>query len=218
MVKKIAIMAMIILLAISSVSCNRQAIIMAPVNSSIILVNKKYGLKRNYMPKDLKVPYIRFIETVDPNVKEMDATAANAIENLFNDAEAEGVILLGVSGYREFDYQEELYKSEVQLNGKTLADKYVAKAGNSEHQTGLAIDVLCEDYQVLDEGFADTTAYKWIEENSHKYGFIIRFPKGKEKITKYSYEPWHIRYVGVKEATEIKNRGITLEEYLNKKN
>ncbi|MCJ7690285.1 MAG: M15 family metallopeptidase, partial [Clostridiaceae bacterium] len=127
----------------------------------------------------------------------------------------DNIILLGVSGYRDYSYQEKLYNDKVNRSGKEEADKYVAQAGESEHQTGLAMDVLAEEYTTLDEGFKNTKAYKWIIENCYKYGFILRYPEGKEQITGYAYEPWHIRYVGDKVAMEIARKGITLEEYLN---
>ena len=94
---------------------------------------------------------------------------------------------------------------------------YSARPGTSEHQTGLCMDLIVGGANpVLDESFADHACYRWLVENAHKFGFILRFPKGKETVTGYSYEPWHYRFVGVEAATEIYRRGITLEQYLGK--
>ncbi len=138
------------------------------------------------------------------------------MENLFNAAEEDGVNLLAVSGYRAYSYQEMLYNNKLATAGRVEADKYVAQPGASEHNTGLAMDVLSDEYSSLDEGFEQTQAYKWLEDNCYKYGFTIRYLKGKEDITGYNYEPWHLRYVGISEATEMSEKYITLEEYLNK--
>ena len=100
--------------------------------------------------------------------------------------------------------------------GEAQTRSYTAEAGASEHQTGLAIDILSDEYSVLDEGFENTRAFKWLNENCYKYGFILRYLKGKEDITGYNYEPWHFRYIGNEEAAmEIMNRGLTFEEYIN---
>ena len=181
-----------------------------------ILVNRSNKLEKSYIPQSLKVPNVRFISYADPKVKKMDETAAAALESLFTAARKDGVTLLAVSGYRDYYYQQRLYNNKVSAAGRKEADKYVAQPGASEHQTGLAMDVLSNEYTSLDAGFDKTQAYKWLESNCYKYGFIIRYPKGKENITGYNYEPWHLRYVGISEATEISQKHITLEEYLNK--
>ncbi|MCS4454811.1 M15 family metallopeptidase [Clostridium botulinum] len=144
--------------------------------------------------------------------------ASGALENLFQEAKNENIILLGVSGYRNYHYQVNVYNNSVYRNGQQHADKYVAQPGTSEHQTGLAMDIVSTEYTNLDENFVNTRAYKWLKENCYKYGFIIRYPKEKEDITGYNFEPWHIRYVGIEVATEIMNKGITLEEYLQEGN
>lgn len=184
--------------------------------SHVLLVNRSNRLEKSYIPKSLTIPNVRFISYADPKVKKMDATAAKALENLFNTAKKERINLLAVSGYRTYSYQEMLYNNKVASSGRVEADKYVAQPGASEHNTGLAMDVLSDEYSSLDEVFEQTQAYKWLKNNCHKYGFIIRYQKGKENITGYNYEPWHLRYVGISEATEISQKNITLEEYLNK--
>lgn len=184
------------------------------LNQNLKLVNKENRLNEGECPNDLKVPDVRFIPNGDPQVKKMQREAAEALEKLFTAAEDENVVLLGVSGYRDYSYQKSLYDNDVLKNGKEKADRYVAEPGASEHQTGLAMDVLSNECKSLDESFANTESYKWLKENSYKHGFIIRYPKGKENVTGYGYEPWHVRYVGIEAAKEIHEKGITLEEYL----
>jgi len=157
--------------------------------NGILIVNKKYSL-----PKD-------FGGT--------DATAQAALEKLQAGAKAEGVTLSLVSGYRSYETQQRIYNNYVTSRGVKYADTISARPGHSEHQTGLAFDI-----GNLNTTFGNTTGGIWLKENCHKYGFIIRYLKGKEDITGYSYEPWHIRYVGVEIATEIMSKNITLEEYL----
>ena len=185
------------------------------LSSNIVLVNRENALGKDNYIKEFKIPNVEFIANGDPNVRKMEKDSAEALERLFNAAENDNIILLGVSGYRDYDYQEKLYNDKVDRSGKEEADKYVAQPGASEHQTGLAMDVLSDEYTTLDEGFKNTKAYNWIAENCYKYGFIIRYPEGKEQITGYDYEPWHLRYVGNEAAEQIACNGITLEEYLN---
>jgi D-alanyl-D-alanine carboxypeptidase len=187
-------------------------------NEKILIVNRENPLDKNFSPKNLVKPNTKFIGNGDPNVNKLEAIAATALENLFQAAKDEGIYLLGVSGYRDYNYQKKLYDNAVMNSGKEYADKYTAKPGTSEHQTGLTMDILSENYQILDDGFDNTDAYMWVEKNCSKYGFIIRYPKDKENITGYSYEPWHLRYVGKKVAEEIMKNKITLEEYIKMKN
>lgn len=184
-------------------------------SQNLILVNKSNSLSRNYQPDDLVIPNIRFDNIADDMVQYVRYDAAIALEELFQSAESQGINLIAVSGYRSYSYQDNVYRNEVNTVGRIEADKYVAKAGESEHQTGLSMDILSDEYLSLDDGFENTIAFNWLENNMSKFGFILRFPKGKEDITGYSYEPWHIRYVGISAATEIMEEGLTLEEYLN---
>jgi D-alanyl-D-alanine carboxypeptidase len=185
--------------------------------TSVLLVNKSNKLTQGYIPENLRVPNVKFISYADPSVKKMESEAADALEKLFNAALKDGINLLAVSGYRTYSYQEKLYNNKVKSAGKIEADKYVAQPGASEHQTGLAMDVLSSEYSTLDDGFANTKAYKWLKENCFKYGFIIRYPKEKQSVTKYNFEPWHIRYVGSTASMEMAGNNLTLEEYLNNK-
>lgn len=157
----------------------------------ILIVNKKYSLPANYNPG-------------------VDQTASTALKQLQQAASTAGHNIPLISGFRSYSRQQTLYNNYVARDGQALADTYSARPGHSEHQTGLAFDV-----GNLDDNYGSTPAGIWLKENCHKYGFIIRYPKGKESITGYQYEPWHIRYVGVEHATKIMNQNITLEEYLN---
>lgn len=182
-------------------------------NDFMVLVNKTNVLSSDYVPSNLVIPKIKF--NGDVNNKYVVSEVAMALEDMFTDAKKENIVLLGVSGYRSYTYQDNLYKNKVRTKGKVYADKYVALPGSSEHQLGLAMDLVSSEYATLDSGFAKTDAYKWLEDNMQNYGFILRYPEGKEDITGYAFEPWHIRYVGVEAAKDIKGRGVTLEEYLD---
>ncbi len=184
---------------------------------SFVLVNRNSILAPDYIPENLTVPKVKFIPKASPSVKQMSETASAALEKLFYAAAKSKIYLLSVSGYRDYYYQESLYNSKVSTDGKTQADKYVAQPGTSEHQTGLAMDIVSTEYNKLDEGFVKTRAYKWLIENCSKYGFILRYPEGKQAVTGYSFEPWHFRYVGISAAEDIMKNSITLEEYINNK-
>ncbi len=164
------------------------------------------------------VPSVKFQDSADNLVRKMDKEAALALEEMFNAAKADGITLLGVSGYRSYEIQKSVYESNVKRNGQSHADKYSARPGASEHQTGLAMDMLSTEYSSLNAGFENTKAFKWLEANAYKYGYILRYPSGKESITGYNYEPWHYRYVGKEASEEITKNKLTLEEYLGENN
>ncbi len=172
-----------------------------------ILVNKYNSLPLNFEAKNL----ITFSTSYSYNSQKMEKTAGESIIALIDEARSQGYTLLVVSGYRTENLQSTLYNNSVSKNGKTHADKYSARPGHSEHQTGLAVDI-SNIAGVLD-GFEKYEVYNWVKENAHKYGFIERYPKGKEFITGYGYEPWHYRYLGIEAATIIYNEQITFEEY-----
>lgn len=184
-------------------------------NEYLILVNKENHIGCDHVADDLVVPTITFNASSDMT-KHVREDVAVALQDMFKAAEKDGIDLVGISAYRSYEYQETVYSNKVKRDGLEEAEKYVAEPGTSEHQTGLAIDVLSSEYDSLDEGFEDTEAFTWLSRNMSKYGFILRYPKGKEDITGYDYEPWHIRYVGVGPAIEIMDKKITLEEYLDK--
>ena len=129
-------------------------------------------------------------------------------EKMAKDALKDNIVLKNISAYRSYEYQEKLYETYKENNLENL-DMSSAKAGYSEHQTGLALDINMDNIN-----FLDTDEYKWLVNNAYKYGFILRYPKGKESITGYKFEPWHYRYVGKKHAKIIHNNDLTLEEYL----
>lgn len=184
-------------------------------NDYLMLINKNSGINENYIPPDLVIPNVKF-RVADDMCREMRLDAANALENMFNDAKEDGINLIAISGYRSYDYQKVVYDRSVATEGQEYTNNYVAIPGTSEHQTGLVMDLLSDEYLSLDEGFENTMAFQWIMDNMTNYGFILRYPKGKEDITGYDYEPWHLRYVGVDVAEEIMSKGITLEEYLER--
>lgn len=182
----------------------------------LVLVNKKNQLPRDFIPADLVVPNVRFPFTEELPKKQMRQVAADALEKLFNAADNDGVDLFAQSGYRSYERQNALFAAYASQNGEDAANKFSARPGESEHQTGLSMDVTSPDigYQIIVD-FAQTDEGKWIQRHATEYGFIIRYPKEKEDITQYQYEPWHLRYVGVKVAKKIAGQGITLEEYLD---
>jgi zinc D-Ala-D-Ala carboxypeptidase len=185
-------------------------------DSNPVLVNKQKTLPEDFEPMDLIDPSIPFIFNEKTEKRKMSAEAAGAIETLFAAAKKQGVELLGVSAYRSHETQTALFNHYVEKDGYEKALTYSAPPGTSEHETGLAIDVTGGDGKcAAEECFAGTIEAKWLEENAAQFGFIIRYPKGKEAITGYQYEPWHLRYVGTEIAKNITNRGITLEEYYN---
>lgn len=160
--------------------------------NGILIVNKTYPLPKNYNPGSLSI-----------DVK-------NSFDEMKEAAKKDNIKLWIESGYRSYSLQTDLYNNYVLKDGKEKADTYSARPGYSEHQTGLAIDL-----NIVNSSFEGTKEANWIEQNCYKYGFIIRYPKGKELITGYKYEPWHIRYLGKEISEKIYKSGKTLEEYLN---
>lgn len=177
---------------------------------NLILVNKENSLNSNYIPEKMVVCNIPFLDTTTEEQKYLQKEAARSIEELFQQAKKEGIEFLGTSAYRSYETQKQIFNENVKIRGIEEANKYAAKPGKSEHQTGLAIDVT-NHMRWFDK---TTKEAIWLAENAHKFGFILRFPEGKEHITGYNFEPWHVRYVGKEVAKEIYYKGLTLEEYL----
>lgn len=178
------------------------------------LVNRNYLLPSNYIPSDLKEPKVRFSFNYKSDKRKLRKEAANALEKMFKAAEKKKIILYGVSGYRSYARQKQIYNRNVALYGKRATDTISAMPGSSEHQTGLTIDISSRSVSfLLDKNFGTTKEGKWVAKNAHTYGYIIRYPEGKSKITGYHYEPWHIRYVGKETATYLYKHKLTLEEY-----
>lgn len=185
-------------------------------DSIAVLVNKEYGLPEDYEPTDLVYPDVPFTFSEKIEKRKMRKVAASALEEMFAGAKKDGIYLAGVSAYRSYARQKTVFESYVARDGEEKAKTYSAVPGYSEHETGLAIDVSGSDGKCAAEDcFGGTKEAKWIAEHASEYGFIVRYPDGKEDITGYKYEPWHIRYVGKDIAKEIDERGITLEEYYN---
>jgi len=177
-----------------------------------VLVNKKNWLAKDYVARDLVQVKVQFVPDILEMSRMMRKEAAGALEKLFSGAKRKKVILFGVSGYRSYERQREIFKMHKKKDGEE-ANRYSARAGQSEHQTGLAMDVTCEavNFELCEE-FANTREYEWLKENAYKYGFVIRYPKEKEDVTGYQFEPWHLRYVGKKMAKVMFEKKMVLEE------
>lgn len=181
----------------------------------LVLVNKTYRLPRDYQPDDLVIPNVPFPFEGTHEKKLLRAEAAQALEELFAESKKEGLELFAISGYRSFTRQKTIFPNNVLRVGFAQANQFSAFPGESEHQTGLAMDVSSRAVNFnLVEAFAETAEGIWLKENAHRFGFIIRYPKGKEEVTGYTYEPWHLRYVGQETAQKIHELNITLEEYI----
>ena len=179
------------------------------LDSINIVVNKTHDLPSDYEPEDLILPdvsttkklYVR--EIIHEDLKEM-----------FEDAKSQDIYLSITSGYRSYQYQKTLFNNYAARDGIEAASRYSARPGQSEHQTGLALDLASQSGKcTLSTCFKDTDEGKWLKENAWKYGFVLRYPEGKEEITGYMFEPWHFRYVGKKEAKKIFESDLTIEEY-----
>lgn len=176
-----------------------------------MLVNKYYLLSSDYAPDDLvNVPQTySWGELGSQRVREV---AYNAFLDMWHAAEQEGYYLMINSSYRSYQDQEAVYNNYKSSSGQKYADSIAARPGSSEHQTGLAIDIFSKT-NTNRNSFTDSPEAKWLEDNAHKYGFILRYPEDKVDITGYNYESWHYRYVGEDIATYIYEHDITFEEY-----
>ena len=172
-----------------------------------ILVNKYYTIN-NYSPDDLENISLQYAYSGQQIRKEVN----DAYLDMANQAEKDGIKLIVSSSYRSYDEQAATYDDFYYSKGQTYADSYAARSGHSEHQTGLALDIFSPDGTTTST-FEDTKAYEWLINHSHKYGFILRYPKDKTYITGYEYESWHFRYLGKDLATKVYNEGITYDEY-----
>ncbi|MGI6329574.1 MAG: M15 family metallopeptidase [Bacilli bacterium] len=174
--------------------------------SLIVLCNKYNKLPKSFIPNNLvKIPILFF--KGERNEK-LNKIALTHFIKMAKAAKKENLTLKIISGYRTHQYQTKLYNTIILNKGKEYADKYSARPGFSEHETGLAIDI--NDTSL---SFEESQEFKWLKNNAHCYGFILRYPKDKETITGYNYEPWHYRFLGIKIATIIKKKNLTLEEY-----
>ena len=174
---------------------------------NLVIVNKYYKLDSNYIPELVNIDSKYAIN----NYQKLTSEAKDAFEKMCSDARDDNIYIYSGSSYRSYTYQDNLYKTRVYNEGIDYADSTAARAGYSEHQTGLALDIVNKNIEYLSE---DDIEYEWLINNSYKYGFILRYPKDKEDITGYSYEPWHFRYINVEIATYLKNNNITYDEYI----
>lgn len=177
-----------------------------------ILVNKYYELGSSYVPDDLvSVPW-KYRLGGENDVKEIRSEVYDAFLEMWESAMEMGIYLLVDSAYRSYESQQTVYTYYENLKGTKYADFIAARAGYSEHQTGLSLDIYSKECTSANT-FKDSDTYDWLINNSYKYGFILRYPEGKSDITGYSYESWHYRYLGVELATKVYNEGITYDEY-----
>ena len=175
-------------------------------NDPLIIVNKYHKVPEDYQPPDL-------VQNEDGCM--MRAAVQKAFDAMKQAAREQGYVIRAVSGYRSVSYQEGLYQSYLQTDSRENVDRYSARAGFSEHHTGLAVDVF-GSVDGLEE-FENTEEYEWVLQHGHQYGFIIRYTARWEDVTGYQDEPWHLRYVGEEAATRMKEQQIgTLEEYRDK--
>lgn len=181
---------------------------------TLLLVNKYYTVSRDYYPSGM-VSVDGSLSTNQGLYLKKDAYEAYL--KMLKDAQSQGLDFLICSAYRSYELQKSLYNNSINQNGEKFTNTRSAYPGRSEHHTGLAIDITSKSMGYgLSQDFINYPEGLWLNNNCSKYGFIIRYPKGKTHITGYDYEPWHLRYVGTKAAYEITEKGITLEEYLNK--
>lgn len=184
----------------------------------LVLVNKQRNLPADFLPTDMVAPQVPFPFTANEPRRFLRAEAASALEQLFAAAQANGLRPYALSGFRAFERQYAIFAAQVERVGEGEANRTVARAGQSEHQTGLAMDITSREVGfALTVDFGVTPEGKWLAANAHRFGFIVRYPAGKEHITGYSYEPWHIRYVGTAVAEYLFTHSLTLEEYFQQK-
>lgn len=171
----------------------------------LILINKYNYLNKDYIPSDLE----QISQVYNKGTNSMMRHIAKIhFEEMCENAKKEGIIIYNMSAYRDYNKQEKIYNGYLLNYGYDVVDKFSARPGHSEHQSGLATDI-----NTINKTFINTKEYKWLQNNAYKYGFIERYPKDSEKITGYEYEPWHYRYVGMEIAKSIKEEGITFDEY-----
>lgn len=183
-------------------------------SSITVLVNKHRRLPPGWAPPDLVEPDVAFTFSGEDPKRRLREPAARALESLFAAAARAGTPLAAVSGYRSEQTQADLYGLAVSQRGEAAADAHHARPGHSEHQTGLAMDVTSADGTcAVEDCFGATPAAAWLASHAAEHGFIVRYPAGKEAITGYGYEPWHLRFVGVEVAQQLAAAGLVLEEH-----
>ena len=175
---------------------------------NLILVNKFYYLKQDFIPNDIVDVDINYSYANNRVTKETN----DAFVEMAKKAKEDNIKLIANSSYRTYERQEEVYKEFYYSKGISYADKYAARAGYSEHQTGLSLDIFTSGSSTT-SNFEESDAFRWLSENAYKYGFILRYPKGKEYLTGYNYESWHYRYLGKELAKKVYDSDLTFDEY-----
>ena len=179
---------------------------------ALLLIKKGFYVPENYIPK--KLVKVKIPNAPDNANDQMREDAAKALEQMYQDAKKKGLVLVVNSAYRSYKEQLAIYNEYFTIYDPVTAASLVAVPGSSEHQLGLSVDLTSQS--VIDGTygvFGSTPEYQWVVKNAHTYGFIMRYPGDKSAITGTANEPWHIRYVGVKAATEMYEKDLTLEEY-----
>lgn len=183
-------------------------------DETVQLVNKVCGLSKDYKPANLQLTKYRATDRAEANQYMIDY-AADAIDAMIEAAKEEGYTILVTTAYRSYSFQSTLYNNYVAQDGQAAADRYSARPGTSEHQSGLAADLTSATVNYrLTKDFGSTPEGQWLAQHAAEYGFILRYTADGEPITGYMYEPWHFRYVGVENATYIMENGLTLEEFI----
>lgn len=215
---------LVTLLIISLLGGSNNAYAFEPDKNSdiLMLINYEYPLDKDYMPKDM-TDISSFMPANKSSVK-LRKIAADALNKMYGEMKKRGLKIYAVSAYRNYEYQIKLFQNEIgaeMQNGLSYDEAYkeaaymTATPGTSEHQAGLTVDVSDRENALL-LGFSKTPEGIWLAENSYKYGFILRYPKGKEEITQISFEPWHFRYVGIPSAKYMFENKLCLEEYMDR--
>lgn len=177
-------------------------------NKTDAIVNKYYQLEEDFEPNNLTPIDSKYARN-DSQLLQKEAT--EAFNQMCSDAKLENISLYSGSAYRSYEYQSTLYNNYIKKDGLTAAETYSARPGYSEHQLGLAVDIMNGNWSYVSK---DNIEYSWLIANSYKYGFILRYPENKEYITGYMFEPWHYRYLGKELATKVYNSGLTYDEYV----
>ena len=184
------------------------------MESCSCLINREHPLPKDYVPDNLVPCDFPFAASENAEKRLLCHVSARAAKQLIEYGKSFGCHLYGISGYRSYERQREIYEKRLQEAGLDYTDRYIARPGESEHQSGLALDLSCPAVHLeLEDAFAETKEGRWLAAYAPMFGFILRYPKGKEELTGFAWEPWHIRYVGKSLALYLSLTGMTLEEY-----
>lgn len=185
------------------------------LDSLTVLVNKETNLPEDHVPNDLVTIDVPVVNQESVEINQLRQEAADRLSDLFDAAAADGIELVARSGFRSYSTQDTLFNNYVANHGYEEASRFSAKPGTSEHQTGLAMDITSAEvgYDLVEE-FINTESGSWLADHAHEYGFVMRYPQGKEDITGYQFEPWHYRYFGQELSRYLYEEDLTYEEFL----